>query len=195
MVRVPNTKSAKRSATRGRSQVVAKTKAGTRGAAKPVAPARAVSKDELRSQVQKLERANAALRAKNRQANRAAKLSAARISELEDEVARLRPTLVRRPTPAQLQCPKVARNPATSIRAMPCRRASLPKTQDGLTRKQRPRGRTSNRISRASRRGGLPQPTFERLRSATGKIAARSAPRKRPRRTLTSHVPPRHSTT
>jgi hypothetical protein len=91
MARVPNTKSAKRSATRGRSQVVPKTKAGTRGAAKPVAPARAVSQDELRSQVQKLERANAALRAKNRQANRAAKLSAARISELEDEVARLRP--------------------------------------------------------------------------------------------------------
>ena len=52
---------------------------------------RAVSKDELRSQVQKLERVNAALRAKNRQANRAAKLSAARITELEDEVARLRP--------------------------------------------------------------------------------------------------------
>ena len=69
MARVPNTKSAKRSTTRG-SQVVAKTKAGTRGAAKPAAPARAVSKDELRSQVQKLERANAALRAKNRQANR-----------------------------------------------------------------------------------------------------------------------------
>ena len=91
MARVPNMKSAKRSATRGRSQVVAKTKAGTRGAAKPSAPARAVSKDELRSQVQKLERANAALRAKNRQANRAAKLSAARITELEDEVARLRP--------------------------------------------------------------------------------------------------------
>src|SRR5689334_24791338 len=58
---------------------------------KPAAPARAVSKDELRSQVQKLERANAALRAKNRQANRAAKLAAARITELEDEVARLRP--------------------------------------------------------------------------------------------------------
>jgi hypothetical protein len=91
MARVPNAKSAKRSATRGRSQVVAKTKAGTRGAAKPMAPARTVSKDELRSQVEKLERANAALRAKNRQANRAAKLSAARISELEDEVARLRP--------------------------------------------------------------------------------------------------------
>ena len=79
MARVPNMKSAKRSATRGRSQMVAKTKAGTRDADKPSAPARAVSKDELRSQVQKLERANAALRAKNRQANRAAKLAAARL--------------------------------------------------------------------------------------------------------------------
>src|SRR5690242_10666894 len=93
MVRVPDTTSAKRSAKRGRSQVVTKTKAATRGAAEPAstaAPAPAVGKDELRSQVQRLEHANAALRAQSREANRIAKLSAARISELEDEVARLR---------------------------------------------------------------------------------------------------------
>jgi hypothetical protein len=52
--------------------------------------ARTVSKDELRAQVEKLERANAALRARSREATRAAKLSATRIAELEDEVARLR---------------------------------------------------------------------------------------------------------
>ena len=41
-------------------------------AAKPssVTPARALSKDALRAQVEKLERANAALRTKNREANR-----------------------------------------------------------------------------------------------------------------------------
>ena len=95
MARVPNTKSAKQSATRGRAQVVTKTRAAARDAAdsaSAAAPAPAVSKDELRSQVQRLERANAALRAKSREANRIAKLSAARISELEDEVARLRHT-------------------------------------------------------------------------------------------------------
>ena len=59
--------------------------------AKPsVTPARALSKDALRAaQAEKLERANAALRTKNREANRAAKLSAARMAELEGEVARL----------------------------------------------------------------------------------------------------------
>ena len=36
-----------------------------------------------------LERANATLRAKNREANRAAKTAAARIAELEDQVAQL----------------------------------------------------------------------------------------------------------
>jgi hypothetical protein len=48
-----------------------------------------VSKDELRGQVEKLERANATLRAKGREATRDAKSSAARIAELEGEVARL----------------------------------------------------------------------------------------------------------
>jgi chromosome segregation ATPase len=53
-----------------------------------------VSKDELRAQVEKLERANANLRAKNRDASREAKTTAARIAELEDQVARLEKQLV-----------------------------------------------------------------------------------------------------
>jgi len=97
MARVPNTKSAGRRSTRaaekGRSQA-AKTKAGKEPAgtakrASTAAPTRTVSKDELRAQVEKLERANATLRTKSREATRATKLSAARIAELEDEVARL----------------------------------------------------------------------------------------------------------
>ncbi len=48
-----------------------------------------LSKDELRAQVEKLERANATLRAKSRETNRVAKSSAARVAELEGEVARL----------------------------------------------------------------------------------------------------------
>jgi hypothetical protein len=63
-------------------------------AAKPsVTSARALSKDALRAQVEKLERANTALRTKNREANRAAKLSAARMVELDGEVARLQTQL------------------------------------------------------------------------------------------------------
>jgi len=53
------------------------------------APALKLSKDELRVQVEKLERANATLRLKNREANRTAKAAAARIAELEENVAQL----------------------------------------------------------------------------------------------------------
>ena len=47
------------------------------------------SKDELRAQVVKLESANATLRARSREATRAAKTAATRIAELEDQVAQL----------------------------------------------------------------------------------------------------------
>jgi hypothetical protein len=60
-----------------------------------------VSKDELRGQVEKLERANAALRAKGREANRDAKSSAARVAELEGEVARLEKKLASQAKSAQ----------------------------------------------------------------------------------------------
>ncbi len=61
-----------------------------------VAPAAAVparipppSKGELRSRIEKLEAANAALKVKSRETNRAAKVAGSRIAELEAEVARL----------------------------------------------------------------------------------------------------------
>src|SRR3954453_15369712 len=59
----------------------------TRTVASPAAPK--LNKDELRTRVEALERANATLRVKNRDANRAAKTAAARIAELEDQVAQL----------------------------------------------------------------------------------------------------------
>jgi hypothetical protein len=59
-------------------------------------PAPKVSKDELRAQVDKLERANATLRAKNRETTREAKRGAARIAELEDQLARLEKQLATR---------------------------------------------------------------------------------------------------
>jgi hypothetical protein len=59
------------------------------------------SKDELRARVEELERANATLRAKSREANRAAKTAAARIAELEDQVAQLEKQAVPPPAPAE----------------------------------------------------------------------------------------------
>ena len=47
------------------------------------------SKGELRAQIEKLETANAALKAKSREANRTAKAAARRIAELEEQVAQL----------------------------------------------------------------------------------------------------------
>ena len=62
-------------------------KAPPRAPAAPPAPK--VSKGELRAQVDKLELVVAALRAKSRETNRAAKAAAARIAELEAQVVRL----------------------------------------------------------------------------------------------------------
>ena len=68
-----------------------KGKAATKPAArKPVAlQTPKVSKDELRAQVEKLEGLVAALRARGREANKAAKAETARVTELEAQVARL----------------------------------------------------------------------------------------------------------
>src|SRR3954447_13474348 len=59
----------------------------TRTVASPAAPK--LGKDELRTRVEALERANTTLRAKNRDADRAAKTAAAQSAELEDQVAQL----------------------------------------------------------------------------------------------------------
>jgi hypothetical protein len=67
----------------------AKLAAAPKRAPVAAAPALKLSKDELRVQVEKLERANATLRLKNREANRTAKTATARIAELEQSVARL----------------------------------------------------------------------------------------------------------
>ena len=78
---------------KAKAKVAAAKKPAAAAKSSSVTPARALSKDALRAQVEKLERANTALRTKNREANRAAKLSAARMAELEGEVARLQTQL------------------------------------------------------------------------------------------------------
>jgi hypothetical protein len=65
------------------------------------APVATVSKDELRAQVEKLELSVASLRTKNREANRATKIAAARIAELEDQVARLEKSAALQTAPAK----------------------------------------------------------------------------------------------
>ena len=64
-------------------------KARLTAAKRTPAPAPKISKDELRAQVEKLERSNATLRTKGRETGRAAKAATARIEELEQQVARL----------------------------------------------------------------------------------------------------------
>ena len=66
-----------------------------------VAPPVKVSKDELRAQVEKLEQLVATFRAKSRDTNKAAKAAAARISELEAQVAGLQKQAA--PAPASPQ--------------------------------------------------------------------------------------------
>ena len=61
--------------------------AATRRKPAAAAPAPKVSKDELRAQVEKLERTLATLRARSREAVRAAKQATARIEELEAQLA------------------------------------------------------------------------------------------------------------
>ena len=80
----PAVTAAKTPAKRPKATAAAKPK---QAVAAPAAPK--LSKDELRARVEALERANATLRAKNRDANRAAKTAAARIAELEDQITQL----------------------------------------------------------------------------------------------------------
>ena len=94
----------------------AKVAAAKKPAAKPsVTPARTLSKDALRAQVEKLDRANTALRTKNREANRAAKLSAARMAELEGEVARLQTQLAAMSAQTQPAAPPDRGSPTRDI--------------------------------------------------------------------------------
>ncbi len=70
------------------------------------------SKGELRAQIEKLETANATLKAKSREGNRAAKAAARRITELEQQVAQFQEAAARAVDPAavmeQLQAAKAA---------------------------------------------------------------------------------------
>ncbi len=95
----------------GRASIVAPALKAPAGATKPVAvakrttgapaPAAKTSKGELRAQVEKLEQTILALRAKSREANRAAKTAAARIAELEDQVAQFEKAAASQPAPAK----------------------------------------------------------------------------------------------
>src|SRR5271166_317412 len=94
-------------------------------AASPAAPK--PSKDELRARVEQLEHANATLRTKSREANRAAKMAAARIAELEDQVARLEKSAAPpRPPPAAPAPAKRGPKPAAPVRSKRQRRGVDP---------------------------------------------------------------------
>jgi hypothetical protein len=60
-----------------------------------------LTKDELRAKIEKLEETVAALRAKSRETNKAAKLAAARIAELEAQVTHSEKATAAQPDPAK----------------------------------------------------------------------------------------------
>ncbi len=111
--RPPGSTSAKAAATakpaKGRQPAVAPP-AATRRTLAAAASVPKVSKDELRAQVEKLERTASRLRARSRDAVRAAKQATARIEELEAELAA-------KPAAAAPQPAKRAPKPATKADA------------------------------------------------------------------------------
>ena len=84
------------------------------------------SKGELRAQIERLETANATLKAKSREGNRAAKAAARRITELEEQVAQLQEEAARVVDPAavmeELEAAKAALQ-AKGREASRCRKA------------------------------------------------------------------------
>ena len=147
------------------------------------APGSQLSKDELRAQVEKLERANATLRAKSRETNRAAKSAAARIAEFEGEVARLEKKAASQA--AKQRSPHAVRSrggqpPAsggtpTLIRETPCRRVSLSTNRLPWMPRRRPHARTS--------RSGL--------EASSSILAAASRSTRRPRKWTMARHPTR----
>ncbi len=77
-----------------------------------------VTKEELRAQVAKLDRANATLRTKNREAGREAKKATARIEALEAQVAKLERAAVPKEAPART---RAARSKAVTPEPKPAR--------------------------------------------------------------------------
>src|SRR5271166_5253174 len=100
--------------------------ASNRAAAASPAAAPKPSKDELRARVEELERTNATLRSKSREANRAAKMAAARIAELEDQVALLENRAAPPRPPAAPAPAKRGPKPAAPVRSKRQRRGVDP---------------------------------------------------------------------
>ena len=105
--------SAPKSATRGKLSAATGPAAATPRVPPP-------SKGELRAQIEKLEAANAMLKAKSREANRAAKAATQRIAELEADLARLqeeaaRPPVVGKPAKPRKAAPRPAVDPGDAV--------------------------------------------------------------------------------
>jgi hypothetical protein len=121
-------KSAKKGVKPGRRVAAAKPIKAVKAAAPPKKPATVkatvISKDELRLQLEKAQATNATLRAKSREATRAAKESAAQIAELEAKVAQLEKKLSSQEKPTTSSAP-ISDKPAkprgrrTAVKAEP----------------------------------------------------------------------------
>ena len=130
-----STKSVAKSApTKTRLSVATTPVAKPRGptAASPVLK---ISKDELRAQVEKLEGTVTALRTRSREAVRAAKQVAARIEELEAQVAGLEKQAAK---PSAAASPTRTRAPATAVASPPAPKATRSGRGRRLSRERDP---------------------------------------------------------
>ncbi len=108
----PSAQAAKPASKATKAAKPTKAAAAPKRASAVAAPAPKLNVTELRAYVEKLERSLATLRAKNREAGRAAKADAARIAELEQHVARREAKAAPSPAAAESD-PK----PAPAVRA------------------------------------------------------------------------------
>ena len=125
---------------------------------RPMAPSGGfTSKEALRAQIYKLERANATLRTKSREASRAAKIATDRIAELEEEVARLQKRVASQAAAAKRRAnrlwpPRASRRTTELIQAMPFRQVLLWRSQFRPIGRPSRRGKTLKSILAARRR-------------------------------------------
>jgi hypothetical protein len=104
-------------------------KTTSKAAAKKTAPAKAapISKDALRSQVEQLAAANATLKTKNREANKALKAALAQIADLEHQISQsdAKPIIEHAPAP-KAKTPRKPRTPKIAAEPPPAEEAETP---------------------------------------------------------------------
>ncbi len=132
-----------------------------------------VSKDELRAQVEKLERTVATLRTRSREAVRAAKQATARIEELEAQLAAKQQTL--KPAPTAPRAAARTPKPATSADTQAASRKTRSRRGQTLTDERDPGDAVPPSVAVAE-----PEPMDEEATNALESLQAQLHPMDEP---------------